>query len=174
WSMIFWWRYKVVKTNKFLLQVGAHPALVFRETPMVANGLPDTAMVSRRYIATEVSPNYFVKKYVSIGMYYLYSHGLDAGTTGNTHFVTLNANFSNIRLNKQVYMKFFPQVYYLRMDDKAGFYTTATVTLAHRHFPLSIQSILNQSIHTEIAGKSFVWNLSLVYAFNQEYVRKKS
>lgn len=30
WSMIFWWRYKVVNSSRFLLKVGAHPAIAFK------------------------------------------------------------------------------------------------------------------------------------------------
>jgi len=36
-------------------------------------------------------------------------------------FLTLNSNFSNIRLSEKFYMKFHPQVYYLRMDKEDEF-----------------------------------------------------
>ena len=113
-------------------------------------------------------------KNISIGMYYLTSHGFDPGTTHYTHFVTLNTNFSNIKLVEQFYMKFYPQVYYLWMDNVDGYYMTATLTLARKNFPLSIQSILNKPIDTNIqAGNEFVWNVSLVYSVRNEYVKKK-
>jgi hypothetical protein len=70
-------------------------------------------------------------------------------------------------------MKFHPQVYYLRMDKEDGFYVTASLTLARRDFPLAVQTIVNQPISTSIpGGDDFVWNLSLIYAFNREYARK--
>ncbi len=49
-------------------------------------------------------------------------------------------------------MKFHPQAYYLRMDQEDGFYLTATLSLARRDFPLSIQTIVNQPISTNITG----------------------
>jgi hypothetical protein len=59
------------------------------------------------------------------------------------------------------------------MDEKDGYYATATITLAKHDFPLSIQSIMNQTIETNIPAKSdFVWNVSLIYSFSNEYAKK--
>lgn len=70
-------------------------------------------------------------------------------------------------------MKFYPQIYYFRMDAKDGFYITVSLTLSRRDFPLSVQTIVNQHFTTSIpCGDKFVWNLSLIYAFNLEYARK--
>ena len=115
---------------------------------------------------------YLLTKNISIGIYYLYSHGIDPGTIKNTHFITLNSNFSNIKLTKQFFMKLNPQFYYLKLDEQDGFYFTASMTLAKRNFPLSLSAIINKIIHTNItASKNFVWNASLVYSFNKKYVK---
>lgn len=173
WAFLFWWRYKLLQTEKFKINVGAHPAIAFRTIPISINGDTNETIVAQLYLAGEFSPNYFITKNISIGMYYLYSHGFEEGATKNTHFVTINSNFTNIKLSDQFFMKFNPQVYYLRMDERDGYYVTATLTLAKRNFPLSLQSILNQTIETNIPAKSdFVWNVSLIYSFNKEYVKK--
>ena len=106
-------------------------------------------------------------------MYYLYSRGIDNGTTRNTHFLTLNASFSDIRLSKLFYLKFTPQVYYLKMDQQDGVYFTSAFTLANRKISLSISSVINKIIQTNItASQNFVWNVSLIYSFNKKYVER--
>ena len=103
-------------------------------------------------------------------MYYLYSHGIEKDITQNTHYLAFRINFSNSKLSDKVFMKFYPSVYYLNMDKKDGFYFNATLTLAMRNFPLSVSSLINKTIQTEIpVGDDFLWNVSLIYTFNKKY-----
>ena len=102
-------------------------------------------------------------------MYYLRSIGFEESSVKNTHFITLNANFNKIRLYKTYYLKFSPQIYYLKMDENDGFYATTTLTLAKTDFPLSIQSIMNKTIESGIPSKDFLWNVSLIYSFGKQY-----
>ena len=173
WSFLFWWRYKLLKTNKFQMNIGGHPALSFKTLTATTNGVTTETITAKRYVAGELVPNYFLTKDISIGMYYLYSRGIDDGTTRITHFLTLNTSFSDIRLSGQFYMKFTPQVYYLKMDQLDGIYFTSALTLANRKIPLSISSVINKIIQTNItASKNFVWNVSLIYTFNKKYVER--
>jgi len=173
WSFLFWGRYKLLKTNKFSFNVGSHLGLSFKTITAPLNGITTEITTVKRYLAGELVPNYFLTKDISIGMYYLYSRGIDDGTTRNTHFLTLNTNFSDIRLSKQFYMKFMPQVYYLKMDQLDGVYFTSALTLANRKIPLSISSVINKIIQTNItASQNFVWNVSLIYTFNKKYVAR--
>lgn len=173
WSFLFWWRYKLVTTDKLRVNVGAHPALNFK-TMLVSQNVGSTkVMVARRFLAGELSPNYLLAKNITVGMYYLYSHGLDEGTTKNTHFLTLNSNFSNIPLSKQFFLKLAPQLYYLKLDREQGFYFTSSLSLNKKNLPLSLSAIINKPIETDIsASKPFVWNASLTYFFNKKYVEK--
>ncbi|HZK95365.1 MAG TPA: hypothetical protein VFC67_14250 [Prolixibacteraceae bacterium] len=173
WSFLFWGRYKLLKTNKFSFNVGSHLGLSFKTSTEPINGITTEITTVKRYLAGELVPNYLLTKDISIGMYYLYSRGIDHGTTRNTHFLTLNTSFSDIRLSKQFYMKFTPQVYYLKMDQLDGVYFTSALTLANRKIPLSISSVINKIIQTNItASQNFVWNVSLIYAFNKKYVER--
>ena len=170
--MLFWGRYKVVTSNKFNMNVGAHLGLNFRTSPQLINGDTSTTTITRRYLATELFPRYSLTKNISMGIYYLYSHGLDAGTIGNTNFITFNTNFSNIKITDQFFIGFNPQFYYLKLDAQDGFYFTSTLTAAKKNFPLSVSSTINKIINTNITGsKNFVWNVSLVYAFNKKYLK---
>ena len=169
WSFIFWWRYKLATGDKFKMSIGAHPSFVFRtiSNPQV----PDALQVSR-FAAFDLTPSYSVVKNTTVGVYYLFSKGLDASSVRYTHFVTLNANFSHIDLGKTLYAKYVPQVYYLNMAGRDGLYVTHSLTLAANKFPLSVQTIMNKALHTELAGKNFVWNASVIYSFNKNYVRR--
>ena len=170
WSFLFWWRYKLLKSDRFSINLGSHLGLAFKTLTETTNGATTENTTVKRYLAGEFVPNYFLKKDISIGMYYLYSRGIDNGTTRNTHFLTLNTNFSRISLTKQFYLKFLPQVYYLKMDHQDGFYFTSALTLANKKIQLSISSVVNKIIQTNIsASQNFVWNISLVYSFNKKY-----
>jgi len=172
WSFLFWLRYKLVKTNKVAVTVGAHPAILFKTITETTNGVTNEYIRAQRTLAAELSPNYFLTKNISLGMYYLYGYSPESFAIKNTHFVTFNAVFSNIRLPYQLYMKITPQVYYLNMDKQNGFYCSSVFTLARRNFPVSVSSLINKSIRTDIPSKDFVWNISLIYSFNNEYEKK--
>jgi hypothetical protein len=173
WSFIFWWRYKLVNNKKFRMSAGAHPSYVFRSVTADNNGTKEKINRADRYAAVDIAPNYFISPNTSIGIYYLYSHGLDKTSVQNTHFITLNANFTHIKLAGRFYAKFNPQVYYLNQAGRDGFYFTHSLTLAHTNSPFSIQTIMNKVIRTNISGHDFVWNASLIYHFNKNYVRHK-
>lgn len=173
WSFLFWWRYKLITSEKFLFTIGAHPALSFRPMIIPTETGSKEILNVHRYLAGELSPNYYISKNITIGFYYLFSHGFEKEATGYTNFLTLNANFSSINLTKQFFIRFNPQIYYLSMDQNNGFYFSSSMTLSRRNFPISISGLINKTIKTHIsAGKNFVWNASLIYSFNNNYVKK--
>lgn len=102
-----------------------------------------------------------------------FSIGLDEGTTRQTDFVALRAHFSNIPLSKKLFLQFNPQIFYLKTDERDGTYLTSILTLAKKNFPISISSIMNKGIQTNIISKDFDWNVSLVYSFHKKFVREK-
>ena len=168
WSSLFWVRYKLKAAGRFQMTVGSHLGLNYRNDSLL--NAPTTGLVVRRYLASELAPNYFISKNVSIGGYYMYSRGLDNGTIKNTHFVTLNSNISDIKLSDKFYARINPAVYYLALDARDGLFITSSFNLYKKDFPISFQSIINKSLDTDIAGSTkFLWNVSLVYSFNKKY-----
>jgi hypothetical protein len=168
WGFVFWWRYKLLQTQKFFVRAGAHPAIAFKTVP--GNGVSKNTTVSRHYVAGELAPNYLLSKNISAGTYYLYAHGIEKDAVQHTHFLTLNSNFSNIRLSRKFYATVTPQVYYLKMDRQDGFYFTSAFAFAKSNLPLTLSAVINKTIQTDIAGsKDFVWNVSLTYSFNKKY-----
>lgn len=171
WSFVFIWRYKLVKRDKFQLMVGTHlPALNFKTVAVVKSGDSLNVIQSSRFFpVVELSPNWLVSKNIGIGLFYLYGRGIEKGVPKNGHFLTLRGNFSNIKLAGKYYLRFNPQFFYLNQDRRDGFYAASNLTLARRGFPFSFSTMMNKKLHSEIAGKGFDWNVSLVYSFNKNY-----
>jgi len=173
WSFIFWWRYKIVESKKFRMNIGAHPAFAFKTVTVTTDGIPQEIIRTQLYLAGEIYPSYSIAKNISIGLYDLYAYGLEEDVVKNTNLLGLRFNFSNIRLSDQFFIRFNTQLYYLTMDKDDGYYVNATLTLAKLNFPLSVSSLINKTIQTEIPlGEDFLWNISLIYSFNNDYVVK--
>jgi hypothetical protein len=171
WGFFFWWRYKLVNTSRFFVRIGAHPALSFLTETVLTNGESKETIIAQRYLAGEFTPNYFLSKNISIGMYYLYGHGFDNEFVRNTHLLMFNINFSNIKLSNQFFISYMPQVYYLRINNNTGYNFTSTFTLASRNYPLALSAFINKTIQAGIPGsKNFIWNASLIYTFGKKYV----
>lgn len=173
WSFLFWWRYKLIKTEKVRINIGAHPALSFKTRTTTIDGVTTQNMVVYRYLAGELSPSYLLSKNISIGTYWLYSRGIEKEITRNTNLLAVRSNFSNIKISKQFFMGFYPQIYYLKMDKNDGFYLNSSLTLAKSNFPVSLSAMFNKRVKSYIpADNDFIWNVSLRYSFNKEYVEK--
>lgn len=140
---------------------------------MQYNGVTTEQTVTQRFLPFELLPNFSLSKNVSMGIYYLWARGLeDKDQTRYTHFLSLRTNFNHIKVYRQVFLKIYPQFYYLKLDERDGFFVGSSLTLAMRDFPLSISSTLNKALETNIAVKDFDWNISLVYSFDTEFIKK--
>ncbi|MFI5154053.1 MAG: hypothetical protein ACHQET_12010 [Chitinophagales bacterium] len=170
WYFLFWFRYKFLTAEKFRLSAGTHLAINFKSAVLPSNMDSKEVSIAERYLAFEFSPNYFLTKNISIGIYYLFSHGLDPTTINNTHFLTINAAILNIKLIEKVFMNIIPQFDYLNQGKNDGFYFSSTFILARKNFPVSISSVINRVIQTSTAGNhAFVWNVTLTYSFGRGY-----
>jgi len=171
WSVLLWGRYKLLKKEHFNLNVGAHPAVAFKTTTNTIDGVTKEIISSHRYLATEIATNYSIIKNVSVGLYYLYSRGLEESANKNNHFLTFNSTFSNIKLSENYFLKFNPQIYYLNIDSKDGIYCSSGLTLARKKSPFSLQTFVNKIITTNIStSKDVVMNVSLLYSFSKKYM----
>ncbi|MEZ5072487.1 MAG: hypothetical protein R2751_16355 [Bacteroidales bacterium] len=157
WYILYWARYQLVDAEKFKLGTGTHLGLNFLSS----------TMQYERYWVIDLTPTYILSRKVSLGAYYLHSRGLDPGTVGASHFLTLQVNVTNIQIVKDFHLGFNPQIYFLKQDDPHGFYATSTLSLSKQDFPLTLVALINQPLRTEIvAGNEFVWNLSLLYTYS--------
>ncbi len=174
WSFIFIWRYKLIRTGRFQLKVGAHlPALSFRPKTIDMDGETKEGLVPYRFITPELIPSYTISEHITLGMYYIYGLGLEKqDQTRHTHFLSLRAYFNRLHLTKQLYLNVNPQFYYLSMDGIDGVYTALSLGLAHGKIPLSITSMMNFKLESEVPSKDFDWNISLVYSFSNRFVKR--
>lgn len=173
WTFVFWWRYKLVQSKKFNLSLGAHPSVVFRDISVVDNGLSKNYLSAQRYFAWEASPIYTINKNSSVGVYYLGSKGLTKDIVQNTAFWAVRSVITNLTVLKGYSLSLIPQIYYLKMDDKAGTYVNATLNLYKKNFPISLNAIASKAIKTKIAGKDYLWSVGLVYNINSKYLKTK-
>lgn len=174
WMFMFWWRYDLLKSDRHYIRLGINSQVNFNKVLTTNNGITNDIQAASRFLTGDLSQSYFVTRNYSVGIYYMYSHTLEKTGLKDLHYLALRNNFLNIKLPKQFFMKFSPQVYYLRVDEKDGFYFSETLTLAERNFPLTISSIITNPIKTNIpVNNHLLWNINLTYSFNNEYMKRK-
>jgi hypothetical protein len=165
WAITFWGRYRLFDGEKLHVGIGGHPALSFKTIPVTASGTTRDVIVARRYLAGELAPSYSLTRNLSVGPYYLYSHGMQSDAARNTHFVSARATLSNIAVSDNLFLRFAPQVYYLKSDDTDGYYLNSALILASRDLPFAISTTANKPLRTNVlGGEEFIWNVSLHYA----------
>ena len=165
WSFLFWGRYRLLEGEKLSVSIGAHPALSFRTIPVTSNGVSRDVITARRYLATELAPTYALTRSISVGAYHLYSYGVERDVAKHTNFLAARGSLTNVRLSEQLSMRFDPQLYYLRTDDLDGYYVYAAATLAKRDLPLSLSTVVNRPLRSNVVGGGdFLWNVSARYS----------
>jgi len=172
WSLVLWGRYKLIEETKWKVNIGAHPALAFKTVIADIDGIQTNTIRAQRYLAGALSSNYLLTKNISIGSDYLFSRGIDEGTTHNTNFLTLNTSFSNIKIANEIALRFTPQVYYLKMDTKDGYFFSSGLTLTKKNRPISVSAVMNKIIKTDLNTKNFVWNTTIAYSFNNKFSKQ--
>jgi hypothetical protein len=173
WSFVFIYRYKIIAKSKFQLSLGGHlPGLNYVTNTVTIGGVTEELSVARRFLAAEIIPTYKFSEQISLGLYYLRGHGFQKHGPQNSNFLSLQGNFTKFKLVGKMYYSFNPQVFYLTVDAFDGFYVNATTTLGVRGFPITISSIVNKAIESDIPAKDFDWNVSVVYTFSHDYIRK--
>ena len=118
------------------MNVDTHLGLNYGSEILPVNGDTAAINIARYYLATELFPRYSPAKNISVGIYCLRSHGLDAGTIGNTHFITLNTSFSKIKIAEQFFINVNPQLSYLILDLQHRYYFTSSFTVQRKKIPL--------------------------------------
>lgn len=167
WSFLFWFRYDVVKNDKFSFRIGAHPAYSFRTVPALINNSEQSEDVieARRFLAGDLNTSYAVNERLDIGVYYLGAHGFESSVPDYTHFLSFYSSIPNISLFSDLYLNLRPQIYYLRIDEIDGFYASTNIALGVGELPITVSSTINKVIDTEIENTDPLWNISLNYSF---------
>ena len=172
WTFVLWWRYKLIKDKRYTLSAGAHPAFLFQEKEVVVDGEVRKVFIANRYVAGEINQMYKFTDKFSLGIYYLHGYGLNEIGPKNSDFLALNMVLSNLRIGEDFSVKINPQLFFLRVDDQSGSYINSSFTLSKDDFPISFQTFFNQKIKSTVGGDDLVWNLSLLYNFSNQFVKK--
>lgn len=166
WYILYWIRYQMVEAERFQMSTSTHLGMNFKPSEVAIAGRPENMLITERYWVAELFPRYQMTPQLSAGILYLFSIGLDPGTAAYTHFVNLNTTISQLKLINDYQLSVSPQIYYLKQERTDGFYFTSSITLGRQDNPISVSTLFNQVISSEIAGsKDFVWNISLKYSW---------
>jgi hypothetical protein len=172
WQFLFWWRYKLLNSEKLKIRVGTHLALTFHNDSVLSDRMINRKLTANQNLVGELFPHYIVAKNFSMGLYYLYSRGLQSQGLQKGHYVSLISNLSNIKITDRFFSQITPQVYYLNLDSEYGYYLTSAFVIRKVNFPLYISSVVNKKLASNINGsKDFIWNVSLGYAFDNRYIK---
>lgn len=175
WSFILWWRYKVVKSEKFNLHIGAHPAYIFTTTmePDANGQMVETTKV-QSFFAGEISPSYTFSPKIKLSFLYLAGRSLGKVPFALNQFVALGPSFTDIYLSKKIFFNARPNLFYLKMNEKDGYFASASLAVSRKNFPISLGGIVSKKIVSEIEVDDWIWNLSLIYSFNNKFVKSSN
>lgn len=168
WSFVFWARYKIVNNKKFQFRVGAHPAYLFSTGTYAENGAPVEVIKTRRYLAGELAPVFVVSKKIKLMPYMIKGHGFDPGVRNST-YLTFISSFSDLGITETIRASIVPQIFFLKMDKDHGYYFASSFSVTHKKYPLSVATLMNKKLKSDVPSKNFIWNLSLVYTFDNTY-----
>jgi len=168
WYQVYWLRYEIINEGKFHLRTGGHLGLNFAS---VLDSNNDEIIKTERYLVAELVPSFDISENNTVGMQYMIARGYDINTSDLQHFLTLYSNFSNIKITESLLFEVSPQVFYLStFGPGEGYYAASAFKLYTAKFPLSVSSLININISTDIPGKAILWNLSLAYTFDKRII----
>jgi hypothetical protein len=174
WAMVFWWRYKIFTDNKFTMDVRANYSISYKTFSDKSFEPPKDAIRATRYLAAALSPNFQINKYIGVGMYLFYNHGIEKFITRNSYMASFRPGISNIPITENIVARIVPEIYYLKMDTKDGMYLNSLFFVTKKNFPLSVSALINKPIKSNIpAAYDLLWNASLIYTFNKTYMEKR-
>jgi hypothetical protein len=156
-------RYQLIDRSRFTFRVGAIWGIGFAYPRLDQNGSMHSIAKAERYFWLELMPKYKITKHFSINCLTYSGHGFDRGTSDLINFISLMGNITKVPLSPKLYFNFFPQVFYLNIDEKAeGFFVSGVFGIGIFNFPVSISTQMNETISTNLSpDPGFKWNISM-------------
>jgi hypothetical protein len=162
WAFLLWVRYDLLRHERFTFRIGMHPGYTFLKSE--GNG-EETVTEVVKILAGELTARYQITESFDMGLYYLRGGALDGAFPQESHFLSLNTALPGLNLTRRLRITFLPQVYYLKIEDNDGYYAASTITLGLEGSPLSLSSVINKIIESDITGNPDpLWNISLNYS----------
>jgi hypothetical protein len=170
WAIVFWWRYYATFNSKFKMIVSTNYSFAYKTITDSSSGSLQEIIRTTRYLVGALAPNYQFNKYLGVGLYLFYNHGIEKYITRNTYMYSFRPSISNIPIIKNISARVGPEIYYLKMDDNDGVYINATLSISKKNFPLSISALINSPLESTIPAEyDLLWNIGLVYSFGKQY-----
>lgn len=166
WGTVFRFRYDAVDTERLLVLVGTAPILSFKTQSAVIDEVTRDAIEARRMWGFELYTSYELAENLNVGTHTLHSRGFDESVPDYTYYMSVYGDLADIPILGGLRFSVRPQFFYLRVEEDEGWYIASSFRLELEDFPLSVSSIVNRSLETEITGNpDLLWNVSLDFSF---------
>ncbi len=173
WSIIGFWRYKLINSDKMMLRVGTQfPAIAFSYEKDTVNSVAYRKILAQRFLPFDLTAHFKLSDKVSIGSFLLYAYGLEKAEQLNHSAFLSVYGVVKVPLVRSLSLDWNPQCYFLTIDGVNGLYTAHSLSLRHSQLPVSLQAMCNLELESDIDTDQFTWNLSIVYSFKNTFVRK--
>ncbi len=175
WSIIGFWRYKIINRERFMFRVGTQfPALAFMYEEVQSGNITYDKILAQRFLPFDFTLNYDLTPKLSIGLFYLNGNGLEkAEQLTQTNFLSLNVGLHDINITEKLLFNWNAQGFFLDIDGLGGYYTAHTFSIEHSDFPISIASTINKEIESTLDTENLTWNVSLLYSWATDFIKKE-
>ena len=103
---------------------------------------------------------------------YLHGIGLQKHGPQNTNVLFLNTSLSNFKIGGDFRLQLLSTVIFVNVDCSTGQYFSGTAIVSNTKLPFTLQSSINQTCKSNIAGnQNFMWNVTLNYGFQKNLKR---
>ncbi len=162
WITNQWFRYKVIRKEKFHLSAGLNGGVFFLEDE---NTSGDKVFSALRAATTEIKAEVFLNEKWSWEFTHWYSKGFDPGTL-NGNFYDLKTYIRMIPLSEKFFLNVTAEIFYFKFTDEfIGSFFSSNILLLRAGFPVFLHFQGAQPIWTNFSGREFKWNTGFIYAF---------
>jgi hypothetical protein len=166
WFFNNFFRYKLIEKPKFQFQTGLNWAISYSYPEVMQGGVNRTIAKAERFLWLELVPRYTISEKVAISSTTFSGYNFEPGSVKRINFISLVGNITKIKIYRAVYSSFFPQIFYLNLDNKSnGIFVSGLFGIGHNKLPLFLSTQINQTLVTTISpDPGFKWNISLSYS----------
>ena len=167
WYLNNFFRYRLIEKKRFQFQTGLIWGIGYSYPKVIQNGISRTIAKAERFLWLELVPKYKISEKVAISSTTFSGYNFEPGSVKRINYISLIGNITKIKLHNFIYGSFFPQLFYLNIDNKSdGFFVAGVLGIGHNKLPLFLSAQVNQTLTTTITpDPGFKWNVSLSYSF---------
>lgn len=167
WYLNNFFRYRLIEKRRFQFQTGIIWGIGYSYPEVIQDGIRRSIAKAERFLWLELVPRYKISEKVAISSTSFFGYNFEKGSGKRINYISLIGNITKIKLHNSIYTSFFPQLFYLNLDNKTdGFFVAGVLGFGHNKLPLFLSTQVNQTLNTTITpNPGFKWNISLSYSF---------